>query len=159
METNVLRVFTGHYVLESDIDSEDKLDLLKFVKVAERDELLAFLGTGEPVEVTTEHENLITETELYVIDLLSEGFGDTLKKASGYTKYASGKSLSKGRDLYGSKTRGLKKMKAGKKHMAVAAAGTAAVAAGTIAAGKLLKRRKCKNLAKGNQAAYDKCMA
>jgi len=70
MDTDVLRIFTANYVAENDIEPEEKLELLEFVKVAERDDLLSFLTFGEPTEVIEENLELMFETEAIVGDLL-----------------------------------------------------------------------------------------
>lgn len=94
METDVLRVFTANYIAESDIDGIDKLELLEFVKIADREDLFSFLAFGEPTEVTTENQDLIIETEEFVGEIIDEGAKDFLKKAKDYTKGAASKAKS-----------------------------------------------------------------
>ncbi len=147
MDTNVLRVFTGHYVVESDLVAKDKLELLKFVKIAEHQELLSFLAHGEVVEVTTENKDLIVETEDFVTNLIEAGHLTgpqpdipNVKKSKEAMRRA------------GNAWRGASKTKK------VVAAGTA-LAVSALAAKKLLKKRKCKKLAAGDTDKYNKCMA
>ncbi len=174
MDTQALRVFAAHYVVESDIESSDKLDLLGVIKIAEKDELLSLLSFGELTEVTTENINLISETEDTIERIiLDEGLKDNLKyygraakhaaqNKSGYSQYASGKArqaAAKAAGVTGKVAQASKDIKLGKKGMAKTAVAGAAVVAAAVAAKKLMKRNKCKKLAAGDSEKYKQCMA
>jgi len=155
MDTQTLRVFSANYVAESDINLEDKLDLLGFIKIAERDELLTLLSFGEITEVTTENIKVISEFEDDIDRIiLDEGVKDIHDKYDALNKKGIKQAFRKIRGI-GKKAEVTKKGSRAK----TAVVGGVAIAAAAIAAKKLLKRRKCKKLAGGDADKYKSCMA
>ncbi len=71
------RLFTAHYVMESDLPSEDKLQFIRFLKEANQDDIIEILsGQYEGIEALTE-----TDVEA-VREFLSEvGVGAYLRGA------------------------------------------------------------------------------
>ena len=71
MDTDVLRIFTANYITESDINFKHKMELLEFVKVAEKEEILNLLVFGKPTEVVSENYEFIFEAEVMVGNIIS----------------------------------------------------------------------------------------
>jgi len=70
MDLQTLKLFSGHYVNESDnLTSSEKLHLIGFIREADKNEVLSLLVTGRVDDVLTEQENL-NETELFIENLL-----------------------------------------------------------------------------------------
>jgi len=62
MDRDVLQVFAGTYVAESDIDVKLKLHLINFIKEADEYEIIKLLKTGDLSDVQeNEKEDLMTE--------------------------------------------------------------------------------------------------
>lgn len=62
MDRDVLKVFAGTYVAESDIDVKLKLHLINFIKEADEYEIIKLLKTGDLSDVQeNEKEDLMTE--------------------------------------------------------------------------------------------------
>lgn len=71
MDTDVLKVFAATYVKESDIDFNDKLYLVNFIKEAEKDAVLSLLANGTP-DVITESEIPLDHVERWIESLVED---------------------------------------------------------------------------------------
>jgi hypothetical protein len=149
------RLFTGNYIYESDIASEDKLELIRFLKEANADDIVDILSGKYAVEGLTEEDmeavnNFLegkVSTALKAGRELAGKAGKKVSKVMGYEKLAAAKAAKKGAVVkpgkfttarpYGSVTP--TKVKAGKKAATsayrkalVGAAGRTALATGAV---------------------------
>jgi len=70
------RLFTGHYIYESDIPSEDKLTLIRFLKEADADDIIDILSGQYGVEG-------LSEGDMELVNDILEGKFSTGAKAVG----------------------------------------------------------------------------
>ena len=68
------RLFTGNYIYESDIPSNQKLELIRFLKEADADDIIDILSGEYAVEGLTEDEMEV------VNDVIEEKFGKHIGK-------------------------------------------------------------------------------
>ena len=140
MELDVLKIYAGSYVSELDIDLEDKLTLINFIKEADEYDIMAVLTDGELPDEWDEDYLAHLEGQMEVLDeqiyamenVLTEATGDKLKKAmgaagsaarkgGGYAKKAYGATASGAKKAAGATASGAKKAYGGTKKGAMAA--------------------------------------
>jgi hypothetical protein len=72
MEKDVLKVFASTYVTESDLTVDQKVELINFIRVAEKDDILALLVTGSPVLTESASVDNLVKTELFIESVIDE---------------------------------------------------------------------------------------
>lgn len=126
MDLDILKVYASTYISESDIPFDEKIDLINFVKIAEKEEVLSLLATGSPI--LTENETLLQYTEM-VID---EGISDRIAGKRAHNVMI--KSMQKGDNFGKTIGKGLRSFDRTKKGVQVAGAvGVAAIIAAAYA--------------------------
>jgi len=96
MDRDVLQVFTAAFIAELDMEKSRKSDLLEYVSVAGKDELLYYLATGSIATGIIQEAEMLTYTESIVENLVNEvdwkGMGgkakEAIKSAPGQVKSA-----------------------------------------------------------------------
>jgi hypothetical protein len=116
MDRDVLQVFTAAFIAELDMEKSRKSDLLEYVSVAGKDELLYYLATGSIATGIIQEAQMLTYTESIVENLVNEvswqGAKDVAKKAGSAVKAAPGKVAQTAKNVAFDaqvKARGLKK--------------------------------------------------
>jgi len=72
MDRDVLQVFTAAFIAELDMAKSRKSDLLEYVSVAGKDELLYYLATGSIATGIIQEAEMLTYTENIVENLVNE---------------------------------------------------------------------------------------
>jgi hypothetical protein len=72
MERDVLQVFTAAFISELDMEKSRKVDLLEYVSVAGKDELLYYLATGNIATGFIQESEMLSYTESVVEGLVQE---------------------------------------------------------------------------------------
>jgi len=72
MERDVLQVFTAAFISELDMEKSRKIDLLEYVSVAGKDELLYYLATGKIATGFIQESEMLSYTESVVEGLIQE---------------------------------------------------------------------------------------
>jgi hypothetical protein len=74
MTKDVLKVFAATYVSESEINEDEKLELIQFISEASKDEILSLLSNGSmnPFLIEIIDPRQLVETELYIEGLVEE---------------------------------------------------------------------------------------
>lgn len=80
MDRDVLQVFTAAFISELDMEKSRKVDLLEYVSVAGKDELLYYLATGNIATGFIQESELLSRTETVVEGLIVEALGDKVGK-------------------------------------------------------------------------------
>jgi len=95
MDRDVLQVFTAAFIAELEMDKSRKVDLLEYVSVAGKDELLYYLATGNIATGIIQESKMLTYTENVVESLIQEvsaqDIKDKAKKVGSAIKGAPGK--------------------------------------------------------------------
>lgn len=72
MDRDVLQVFTAAFISELNMEKSRKIDLLEYVSVAGKDELLYYLATGNIATGFIQESELLSRTETVIEGLVTE---------------------------------------------------------------------------------------
>jgi len=78
MELDVLKIYAGSFISELDIDLEDKLTLIEFLKEADEYDIMAVLTEGELPDEWTEDHLAALDEELELLGETLEGYEEEL---------------------------------------------------------------------------------
>jgi len=86
MERDVLQVFASVYVTESEMSVRDKVELINFIRVSEKDDILLLLATGRPNNILKEDISVLIETEIFIESLVLQELPFTKQVPTGKLK-------------------------------------------------------------------------